>query len=209
MQRPQSAFPPFLGSLPISDSNPLPDTNGDTESREAQEQGPAKITDDTWTAVSWATLVIVRPQKRGATTQPHQSLDSAALWWLLASGSICRSLAEPGTSVRRLRLSPGVLTWGRGHFLQNRLEGGPRENLGDWAVQSGKYGRALGLDTRALAGLSKASYKGSMSSVLLLKGKEKLLLSLPSYLPDPQNTALQLCTGPMAGLRASTSALAS
>lgn len=118
--------------------------------------------------------MIVRPQKRGATVRPHQSLDSAALWWLLASDSIWRSLAEPGTRLMRMRLSPGVLTWGKGHFLQNKLEGDPRKNLGDWAVQSGKYGKALGLDTRALAGLSEAIYKGSVSSVFLLKGQATL-----------------------------------
>lgn len=122
----------------------------------------------TLTAVCWATMVIMRPQKRGSTAQPQQSLDSAALWWLLASGSICRSLAEPG---RRVSLSSRGLTCRKGHFLQHRLERGHRETLRDWAVQSGKYGRALSLDTRALAGPNEANYKGPVISELLLKGQ--------------------------------------
>lgn len=50
------------------------------------------------------------PQPALLPAQPHQSLDSAALWWLLTSGSVCRPLVEPGTSSAGRRLSPGVLT---------------------------------------------------------------------------------------------------
>lgn len=62
-----------MGSLITSDANQLPDTNGDTEPREAQEQELTKITAWTRTAVPQATLMIVRPQKRGhspATPEP-------------------------------------------------------------------------------------------------------------------------------------------
>lgn len=152
--------------------------------------------------------MIGRPQKRDFTAQPQQSLDSAALWWLLASGPICMSLAEPGTSLTGVSLSPGGLTWRKGHFLQHRLERGHRETLGDWTVRSGKYGRALGLDTPALAGPNEVNYKGPVSSELLLKGQVTLSSLASTCLLSSCPTEQSCSFAQIPRLWASTSALA-
>lgn len=109
--------------------------------QEAQGWGLAKITGGTCAAVPWATLV-VSPED----SAPQPSL-TRALTLLPSSGysirSICRSLAESGTSSTGRRLSPAVLTRKKGHFPQHKLERGLRESLGGLAMQGGRHGRAL------------------------------------------------------------------